>query len=86
MIFSISVASAQSNVSSGSLTGVIVDTISHNVDKASISLVNARDTSIVKNTLSDSVGNFKFTNLPFDTYILRISFQGYEILNKYVAV
>ncbi|AYD46822.1 TonB-dependent receptor [Arachidicoccus soli] len=86
MIFSISVASAQSNVSSGSLTGVIVDTISHNVDKASISLVNARDTSIVKNTLSDSVGNFKFSNLPFDTYILRISFQGYEILNKYVAV
>ncbi|MGF7229772.1 outer membrane beta-barrel protein [Arachidicoccus sp.] len=85
MIFCISVAKAQSNVASGTLSGVIVDTISHNVDKASISLINARDTSIVKNTLSDSVGNFKFSNLPLDTYILRISFQGYEILNKYVA-
>ena len=81
-----STAKAQDNSETGSLTGTIIDTISHNLDRATITLMNAADTSKIKQTLSDNQGRFSFSNLTFDTYILRVSFQGYEVMNRYVSI
>lgn len=77
---------AQSKATTGKLSGQIVDTISNNVNRATISLMEASDTLSLKRTLSDSIGNFSFTGMPFTTYILRISFQGYEVVNRYVSL
>ncbi|ANI88688.1 hypothetical protein A9P82_04940 [Arachidicoccus ginsenosidimutans] len=77
---------AHAQQTTGTLTGTIVDTISHNVNKASVSLMNAADTTKVWHTLSDNDGKFSFSGLDLTTYVLRISFQGYEVLNRYVAL
>lgn len=77
-------AHGQPTPTTGKLTGQIVDTISNNVNRATISLMQASDTLNVKRTLSDSTGSFGFEHLAFNTYILRIAFQGYEVVNRYV--
>ncbi len=70
----------------GSLSGTIVDTISHNLTRATISLINAKDTTKVKQMLSDEKGKFTFSNVPFDLYMLRVSYLGYEVVNKFVGI
>ena len=70
----------------GRIYGQIVDTISNNVNRATISLVKASDTLDVKRTLSDSAGHFNFPNLDLTTYIIQVSFQGYDVVNKYVSI
>ncbi|SEA10176.1 Outer membrane receptor proteins, mostly Fe transport [Arachidicoccus rhizosphaerae] len=77
---------AQSGAKSGRIYGQIVDTISNNVNRATISLLKAADTASVNRTLSDSTGHFNFKNLDLTTYIMRISFQGYDVVNRYVTI
>ena len=79
-------AQDSSEIAAGSLTGTIVDTISHNLTRATITLMNAADTSKKKLTLSDEHGKFSFSRLDFTTYVLRVSFLGYEVMNRYVAI
>jgi len=77
---------AQDTQQPGKLSGQIVDTISNNVNRATISLLKAADTANIKRTLSDSTGHFSFSNLELTTYIMRVSFQGYDVVDRYVSV
>lgn len=77
---------AQDTQQPGKLSGQIVDTISNNVNRATISLLKAADTANIRRTLSDSTGHFSFSNLELTTYIMRVSFQGYDVVDRYVSV
>lgn len=45
---------------------------------ATISLLLERDSSVFANTISDSAGNFRFSNLPADSFIVNISAVDYQ--------
>ncbi|MDE1191590.1 MAG: outer membrane beta-barrel family protein [Arachidicoccus sp.] len=70
----------------GSLSGKIVDTISHNLTKATIVLLDAKDTTKKWQTLSGNDGTFSFHGLPISLYSIRISYLGYDVVNKYVGL
>ncbi|MGF7229771.1 outer membrane beta-barrel protein, partial [Arachidicoccus sp.] len=84
--FIFSKVNAQQNSSYGSINGSILDTISHNLSFASISLLNPRDSSVVKRTLSDTAGQFTFSKVAFGDYVLRVSYQGFDVREKEISL
>ncbi|HEY0298899.1 MAG TPA: carboxypeptidase regulatory-like domain-containing protein, partial [Arachidicoccus sp.] len=78
---------AQQTAESGSLTGTIVDTAAaHALGGATITLIEAKDTAKVRHILSDSKGKFSFQGVAPNLYILRISYLGYQSINRYIGV
>ncbi len=53
---------------------------------ASIRLVNQRDTTQVKQTITDKSGNFTISNLNASGYVLRISPSGYEKIEQRINI
>lgn len=51
---------------------------------ASITLLEKKDSAMVKYTLAKTDGNFEINDIPFGNYLLLISFQGYSPLYKEV--
>ncbi|WP_298514477.1 outer membrane beta-barrel family protein [uncultured Kordia sp.] len=45
-------------------------------------LLNTSDGTLVKATISDVDGNFNIKNIPQGTYVLKVSFVGYETISK----
>ena len=43
-----------------------------------LSLINQQDTTLIKRTVSDSLGNFEFKNIPNGKYILSFQLIGYQ--------
>lgn len=74
------------NTATGTLTGTIVDTISHNLTKATITLIDAKDTTKKRQTLSDDKGKFLFSDLPIGLYSIRVSYLGYDVVDKFVGL
>jgi len=79
-------AHAQGQEKTGSLSGTIVDTISHNLTKATITLTDAKDTTKKRQTLSDDKGKFLFSDLPIGLYSIRVSYLGYDVVDKFVGL
>ncbi|ANI89984.1 hypothetical protein A9P82_12225 [Arachidicoccus ginsenosidimutans] len=74
----------------GSLSGTLVDTsridTSSGLSQATVSLVDAKDTTKVLRTLSDNQGKFSFHGLAPDVYMLRVSYLGYQPINKFIGI
>ncbi len=67
---------------SGKITGSIKNGGNQKtIDAASISLLNASDSSLVKISVTDKTGNFVFENLGFGNYVLMASSMGH--INTY---
>ena len=45
---------------------------------ATVTLTAIKDTNSVRKEISDSVGLFSFTELPTDTFFLKVSYIGYD--------
>ncbi len=70
------VASAQS---SGTLKGKLIDSVAkQSLKDASISVLDAKDSTVESFSLAKADGSFEVTKISFGTYVLQISFQGYE--------
>ncbi|HEV8506847.1 MAG TPA: outer membrane beta-barrel protein [Chitinophagaceae bacterium] len=70
-----------------SLKGRLVDLNSNRpLRRASINLSSLKDSTQRFNTISDSSGRFEFRNLYQDSFILRISFVGYDGFNQIVGI
>lgn len=79
-------ASAQ-GVNPGSVKGRLIDSTSKQVMKAAtITIMEAKDSSIVTYAISDSTGRFNFDKLDANTYLFTITFQGYDDVVKRVTV
>ncbi|HEX8313673.1 MAG TPA: TonB-dependent receptor [Flavisolibacter sp.] len=49
---------------------------------ASVRLRSTSDSTFARSILSDSAGRFRFQNLPADSFILSISFSGFQAITK----
>ena len=74
---SLNTADAQSN-SPAKIKGVLQDAQSKPVDYASVSLLNAKDSTIVTGTLSTETGEYHFDNIKNGTYIVKATEVGFE--------
>jgi len=63
----------------GTITGVIVDnSTSSPVSFASVALLNEADSALVTGVITNDLGKFKFDNIPYGKYSLKVSFVGYK--------
>ncbi|HEY2725972.1 MAG TPA: outer membrane beta-barrel protein [Parafilimonas sp.] len=62
----------------GSIKGILRDSIAHKtLKRATISILHS-DSSIASQSISGNDGTFNIVNIPAGNYILKISFTGYE--------
>ena len=62
----------------GKISGQITDDKSKIVEFASVTLLKAKDSTLVKGALSDGSGSFDFEKIPLGEYLVNISQMGYK--------
>src|SRR5678815_5683436 len=62
----------------GTVKGILTDSIGQSLNNATISILHKADSSLVNYALSDEKGAFEIKNLAAGDYHLFISFTGYE--------
>lgn len=62
----------------GKITGQITDNKSKIVEFATITLLQAKDSSLVKGALADANGTFEFEKIKLGSYLIAISQLGYQ--------
>lgn len=73
--------------SSASIKGKVVDTTTkQNLINASITLLQAKDSTLEMYSLARSGGDFDIKNIPFGNYILQISYQGFNTVFKELSL
>ncbi|HEV8157629.1 MAG TPA: carboxypeptidase-like regulatory domain-containing protein, partial [Pyrinomonadaceae bacterium] len=87
MLFQMSIltVAAQTSISSGTITGTAVDPNNAVVSNANVEVFNAV-TNYRQVGQTDSDGNFRFNNVPFNNYRLTINADGFEALVRQIAV
>src|SRR5215831_10547734 len=83
----LSLASLKAQKADGSITGKLTDTAAKQpLSGATVSLLNAKDSSLVTFTLTNKQGVFEIKGLEAGDYQLVISFQGYQTIKKKTAI
>ena len=73
---------AQTKIS-GSIKGKLADTVKKEIlAKATISIMNPKDSSLVTYTVANDKGEFEIKELQAGLYKLLISFQGFDTYSK----
>lgn len=82
------VAMAQTgNTNSAKLVGKTLDAVSGKpVEYASVVLLRPQDSSVVTGMYTQPTGDFTFNAVPEGTYVLRITFMGYDKLVKAIKI
>ncbi|MDZ7898973.1 MAG: TonB-dependent receptor [Arcicella sp.] len=62
----------------GKISGQITDDKNKIVEFASVTLLKAKDSTLVKGALSDQNGTFEFEKIPLGNYLVNISQMGYK--------
>jgi uncharacterized protein (DUF2147 family) len=62
----------------GKITGQVTDNKNKIVEFATITLLQAKDSSLVKGALADANGAFEFEKIKFGNYLIAISQLGYQ--------
>ncbi|SDJ75403.1 Outer membrane receptor proteins, mostly Fe transport [Pedobacter sp. ok626] len=78
IIFSLTNLNAQGNNYTGEIAGKVTDEKQDAFPYASVSLLNAKDSTLVKGTLSNDNGNYRLTNINQGTYLIAIYVVGYK--------
>src|SRR5471030_33973 len=69
---------AQNNQPAVKISGSLLDEQGKPLDYATVSLLKAQDSSVVKGTLSGQAGNYLFERVNPGSYIIRATVVGYE--------
>ncbi len=69
---------AQPSKSSAKISGALIDEKGKPMDYATVSLLNAKDSSVVKGTLSTETGKYAFDHIGTGSYIIKATVVGYE--------
>lgn len=69
---------AQTTISTGKISGKLIDEKNVAIPFAVLSLYLESDTVLIKGSLSTETGDFSFDQLPFNTYTIKIDVLGYE--------
>ena len=74
-------------ISAQSLKGRLLDASNNRpLRRASVNVGSLKDSTRRFNTISDSSGRFEFKNLSIDSFVLRVSFVGYDEIKQIVAI
>ena len=65
-----------------SVSGSAVDTKNTPVESATISLMNAKDSSVIKIAVSNKAGKFSFTGIPYGNYFITVSSVNFNTVNS----
>ncbi|WP_207425437.1 outer membrane beta-barrel family protein [Pedobacter sp. SYSU D00535] len=60
------------------ISGQVTDDKQKNLDFATVTILQAGDSSLVKSTVTDSAGRFRFEKINPGSYILAVSFHGFK--------
>lgn len=72
---------------SGNLKGIVFDTIAKQpVPAATITVLQAKDSSLVTFTMTNSRGEFSLTNVPYGDFRLLVTHVNYHNVNKYFSI
>lgn len=76
-----------SNAQTHSITGTVTDQQTKApLARATVKLSSLSDSSFKQNTLTDSTGRFSFSGLAKDSFLLAISYVGYNAVTRIIAV
>ncbi len=84
-VMNLAFLSSQAQVKSGRITGNVIDGTAKSIEAASISLLHAKDSSVLKMATSNKKGEFGFENLAEGNYLVSISAVGYQTLYSKIA-
>jgi iron complex outermembrane recepter protein len=73
-------STAQTNETN--VSGSTMDTKNAPIESATISLMKAKDSSIIKIAVSNKAGKFSFTGIPFGNYFITISSVNFNTVNS----
>ncbi|MCH2043416.1 MAG: TonB-dependent receptor family protein [Saprospiraceae bacterium] len=80
-------AQAQKMPAIGQLKGIVIDATNQEpIEFTTISLINAKDSSLVTGGMTDENGSFEIKDIPFGKYITQIDFIGYTSIEKEVVI
>lgn len=82
-LFSLIIANAQTKTISGTVTDQQTQSP---LASATINLSSLSDTASKQNTLTDSAGNFSFTGLSRDSFLISVSYVGYSAVSRIIAI
>ncbi|MGB7842708.1 MAG: outer membrane beta-barrel family protein [Salinimicrobium sp.] len=86
-IFSLLVLCSSTAIAQHSLEGKVLDNAKNPIAYANIILLSAEDsTTVYKGAVSQESGNFRVDNVENNTYLLRVSFIGFEDLLRPIEV
>src|ERR1700753_362268 len=83
-----SIVLAQSGNQTGAVSGTLLDENSKPMGFATVSLLKAQDSTVVKGTLSNETGTYTFDHIAAGTYIIKATEVGYAktISNAFTLV
>lgn len=70
----------------GSISGRVTDTTGSPLQRASVSLLLASDSSVVLNVFTDDGGSFQMKDLKEDKYLLLLTYLGYGQIQKFITI
>jgi iron complex outermembrane recepter protein len=62
----------------GRISGTVIDGSTKTIESATITLLKAKDSSVVKMAVADKAGKYEFENVPEGRYIVAISAVGHD--------
>ncbi|MET0465032.1 MAG: TonB-dependent receptor [Chitinophagaceae bacterium] len=62
----------------GRISGAVIDGSTKTIESATITLLKAKDSSVVKMAVADKTGKYEFENIPEGRYIVAISAVGHD--------
>ena len=87
LLFSFILFAAVAIAQDGSVKGKLIDTSGKQpLSAATISIMNAKDSSLVSSLLTDKKGTFEIKNLDAGNYRILISFKGYQTWKKNFSI
>jgi hypothetical protein len=76
--FSLLSFDSQAQTKSGKVTGSVIDGNTKTIESATITLLRAKDSSVIKMGVADKTGKFSFENVPDGKYVVSISAIGHK--------
>lgn len=77
---------SNAQINETTLLGSVADTKNTPIESATITLMKSKDSSIIKIAVSDKIGKFSFSGIPFGSYFISISAVSFTKANSPVFV
>ena len=79
LVVTTDIAMAQTSVASASISGLLLDDNGKPIIYATVSLLNAKDSSVIKGAISSENGAYSFNHIKAGAYLIEASAVGYKI-------